>query len=51
MPQMMPISWLTLYLFFISILLTFSLINYFISITMPNFMKKSLSPKVMNWKW
>nr|AVN68248.1 ATP synthase F0 subunit 8 [Rhabdoblatta sp. RHA] len=51
MPQMMPISWLTLYLFFIIILFIFSFINYFSFIPTSIPMKKTLSPKVMNWKW
>nr|YP_010946326.1 ATP synthase F0 subunit 8 [Anisolampra panfilovi]WGO57044.1 ATP synthase F0 subunit 8 [Anisolampra panfilovi] len=51
MPQMMPLSWLTLYLFFIIMLLIFSIINYYSFIPKPSFSKKMLSPKTLNWKW
>nr|WGO58110.1 ATP synthase F0 subunit 8 [Salganea quinquedentata] len=51
MPQMMPLSWITLYLYFIIILFTFSFINYFSFIPMPNNTKKKLSIKSLYWKW
>nr|WGO57889.1 ATP synthase F0 subunit 8 [Brephallus tramlapensis] len=51
MPQMMPLSWLTLYLYFIIMLFIFSFINYYSFIPTPSFTKKALSPKTFNWKW
>nr|WGO58006.1 ATP synthase F0 subunit 8 [Rhabdoblatta densimaculata] len=51
MPQMMPLSWLTLYLFFILMLLVFSFINYYSFIPSPTSEKKLLSTNSMNWKW
>nr|YP_010946859.1 ATP synthase F0 subunit 8 [Rhabdoblatta similsinuata]WGO57616.1 ATP synthase F0 subunit 8 [Rhabdoblatta similsinuata] len=51
MPQMMPLSWLTLYLFFIMMLLIFSFINYYSFIPQPSTAKKMLSFKTLNWKW
>nr|YP_010946482.1 ATP synthase F0 subunit 8 [Cyrtonotula maculosa]WGO57200.1 ATP synthase F0 subunit 8 [Cyrtonotula maculosa] len=51
MPQMMPLSWLTLYMFFISTLLIFSLINYYSFIPSSFSSKKSLLSKTLNWKW
>nr|YP_009250301.1 ATP synthase F0 subunit 8 [Panchlora nivea]AMW91056.1 ATP synthase F0 subunit 8 [Panchlora nivea] len=51
MPQMMPLSWLTLFMFFVSMLLIFSFMNYFSFIPMPESIKKSLKIKSLNWKW
>nr|WGO58097.1 ATP synthase F0 subunit 8 [Rhabdoblatta saussurei] len=51
MPQMMPLSWLTLYLFFIIMLMIFSFINYYSFIQMPSLFKKNISSKTLNWKW
>nr|YP_010946820.1 ATP synthase F0 subunit 8 [Rhabdoblatta atra]WGO57577.1 ATP synthase F0 subunit 8 [Rhabdoblatta atra] len=51
MPQMMPLSWLTLYLFFIMMLLIFSFINYYSFIQKPSPIKKKLESKTLYWKW
>nr|UBN09032.1 ATP synthase F0 subunit 8 [Panesthia tryoni tryoni] len=51
MPQMMPLSWIMLYIFFISILFTFSFINYYSFIPLPLLKEKKMSSKIMNWKW
>nr|AVN67446.1 ATP synthase F0 subunit 8 [Gyna caffrorum] len=51
MPQMMPLNWLTLYMFFIIILIMFSFINYFSLISTPSSMKKNIKISSMNWKW
>nr|WGO58045.1 ATP synthase F0 subunit 8 [Rhabdoblatta incisa] len=51
MPQMMPLSWLTLYLFFIIMLMIFSFINYYSFIPQPFSSKKSTSSNSLNWKW
>nr|QZP40955.1 ATP synthase F0 subunit 8 [Geoscapheus dilatatus] len=51
MPQMMPLSWIILYIFFITILFMFSFINYYSHIPLPHFNKKNMSSKIMNWKW
>nr|YP_010946755.1 ATP synthase F0 subunit 8 [Pseudophoraspis kabakovi]WGO57512.1 ATP synthase F0 subunit 8 [Pseudophoraspis kabakovi] len=51
MPQMMPLSWLILYLFFIIMLFIFSFINYYTYLPLPSNMKKYLSTNFMNWKW
>nr|YP_010946950.1 ATP synthase F0 subunit 8 [Sigmella ectobioides]WGO57707.1 ATP synthase F0 subunit 8 [Sigmella ectobioides] len=52
MPQMMPLSWLLLYFFFISLLMLFTLMNYYSHI--PNPLKsttKMINTNPMNWKW
>nr|AVN68279.1 ATP synthase F0 subunit 8 [Rhyparobia grandis] len=51
MPQMMPLSWFTLFIFFISMLLIFSFINYFSFIPYPSTSIKSLKSMSLNWKW
>nr|AVN67380.1 ATP synthase F0 subunit 8 [Elliptorhina chopardi] len=51
MPQMMPLSWFILFLFFILMLLIFSFINYYSFIPQPSLSSKNLSPITMNWKW
>nr|AXS65051.1 ATP synthase F0 subunit 8 [Tenebrionoidea sp. 5 KM-2017] len=51
MPQMMPLNWLSLMLFFIVIFYLFNCMNYF------SFMYKNKSNKIntsklyLNWKW
>nr|AYW52281.1 ATP synthase F0 subunit 8 [Galerucinae sp. 7 ACP-2013] len=51
MPQMMPLNWLTLMIFFILIFYLFNNINYFNFLMKSksfNFKKKKLK---YNWKW
>nr|AYW52184.1 ATP synthase F0 subunit 8 [Lamiinae sp. 1 ACP-2013] len=51
MPQMAPLNWLTLFLFFIMMFLFYNIYNYFnfnYSTKKIKFMKKSL---LYNWKW
>nr|WKU84108.1 ATP synthase F0 subunit 8 [Rhinoprosopa nasuta] len=54
MPQMAPISWLSLLFFFTIIFLLFNIMNYFIyNIPMPSKLNNMFKNKViiMNWKW
>nr|WGO57499.1 ATP synthase F0 subunit 8 [Perisphaerus sp. 2 ZQW-2023b] len=51
MPQMMPLSWLTLYMLFIITMLMFSITNYFLYINKPKNYKKNMITKKINWKW
>nr|AXS65099.1 ATP synthase F0 subunit 8 [Cerambycidae sp. 4 KM-2017] len=52
MPQMMPLNWLMLFLFFLIVFLLFNIINYY---SFKPFYKKSLinfkNKKSFNWKW
>nr|WHM51917.1 ATP synthase F0 subunit 8 [Incisitermes schwarzi] len=52
MPQMMPLSWLTLFLMFSATLMLFATMNYYMVIpkTEPA-TKKTILMKSMNWKW
>nr|AXS66243.1 ATP synthase F0 subunit 8 [Tenebrionoidea sp. 2 KM-2017] len=52
MPQMAPLNWLTLMIYFILIFILFNSINYFSFLYNPA--SKSLSSKKsiqLNWKW
>nr|AEP27571.1 ATP synthase F0 subunit 8 [Melanobaris laticollis] len=51
MPQMSPMNWLTLYIFFVTIYIFIIMINYYMFLYNTN--KKNLSKKIsyMNWKW
>nr|YP_009515638.1 ATP synthase F0 subunit 8 [Nannophya pygmaea]ATL58826.1 ATP synthase F0 subunit 8 [Nannophya pygmaea] len=53
MPQMAPMSWVTLFLFFSFMLLMINMMNYY-SFT-PKFKlsdsKKTITKKINNWMW
>nr|ASY97966.1 ATP synthase F0 subunit 8 [Spilomantis occipitalis] len=52
MPQMMPLNWLSLFMFFSITLLMFNVMNYYMS--MNKLTSKSsikLMVKTLNWKW
>nr|ALO70404.1 ATP synthase F0 subunit 8 [Bolitobius castaneus] len=52
MPQMAPMSWLTLFIYFVMIFIFFNLINYFSFSYKPktfSFMASKINK--INWKW
>nr|AMW67855.1 ATP synthase F0 subunit 8 [Nevrorthus apatelios] len=52
MPQMAPISWLTLFMYFTILMLTFSMMNYYIFLYKSPLSKKmSFDINSLNWKW
>nr|URX53723.1 ATP synthase F0 subunit 8 [Postelectrotermes sp. 2 AB-2022a] len=52
MPQMMPLSWLLLFLMFSMALVLFATMNYYTNIQKTETIKKKKIPtKTMNWKW
>nr|YP_009485898.1 ATP synthase F0 subunit 8 [Paroster microsturtensis]AVZ66476.1 ATP synthase F0 subunit 8 [Paroster microsturtensis] len=52
MPQMAPMNWLFLYLFFSMMFILFNFMNFYIFLIKENnSMIKSMSMKFMNWKW
>nr|ARH55006.1 ATP synthase F0 subunit 8 [Ernobius pini] len=51
MPQMAPLSWLTLFLFFIAIFLTINAFNYFVVSHDPEMKACSRKTAYLNWKW
>nr|URX53023.1 ATP synthase F0 subunit 8 [Glyptotermes sp. 9 AB-2022a]URX53036.1 ATP synthase F0 subunit 8 [Glyptotermes sp. 9 AB-2022a] len=52
MPQMMPLSWLTLFTMFSMTLVLFATMNYYSHIPKTKITKKNeIKTKNMNWKW
>nr|URX53645.1 ATP synthase F0 subunit 8 [Kalotermitidae sp. 4 AB-2022a] len=52
MPQMMPLSWLTLFIMFSATLILFNSTNFYTSIMKTSItQKKTLTTKKLNWKW
>nr|YP_010701655.1 ATP synthase F0 subunit 8 [Sphaerophoria philanthus]UEK75600.1 ATP synthase F0 subunit 8 [Epistrophe lamellata]WCJ53216.1 ATP synthase F0 subunit 8 [Sphaerophoria philanthus] len=53
MPQMSPISWLSLFIFFSIIFILFNMMNYFIYTPNSSKSKKlfNINKISMNWKW
>nr|URX54308.1 ATP synthase F0 subunit 8 [Neotermes sp. 7 AB-2022a] len=52
MPQMMPMSWLTLFIMFSATLILFALTNYYTKVPTSNLLlKKMITTKTLNWKW
>nr|AFQ62421.1 ATP synthase F0 subunit 8 [Meru phyllisae] len=52
MPQMAPMNWLILMMFFTSIFLIMNFLNYYLFLKTPNknFFKNKNS-NLLNWKW
>nr|YP_009750085.1 ATP synthase F0 subunit 8 [Eudarcia gwangneungensis]QIJ46444.1 ATP synthase F0 subunit 8 [Eudarcia gwangneungensis] len=52
MPQMMPINWILLLMFFISCFILFNIVNYYIFYKKINFFNKKIFKfKIFFWKW
>nr|YP_009826193.1 ATP synthase F0 subunit 8 [Scythris sinensis]QBY40009.1 ATP synthase F0 subunit 8 [Scythris sinensis] len=52
MPQMMPINWIILFLFFICIFIIFNIMNYYIyKITPPKKDIDMIKTNYFYWKW
>nr|YP_010946469.1 ATP synthase F0 subunit 8 [Chorisoserrata biceps]WGO57187.1 ATP synthase F0 subunit 8 [Chorisoserrata biceps] len=51
MPQMMPMNWLLLFLFFLMIFIMFNIIIYFNKMMNPNLNNIFLKHKSLKWKW
>nr|YP_010688253.1 ATP synthase F0 subunit 8 [Fusoleon stigmatus]WBR65447.1 ATP synthase F0 subunit 8 [Fusoleon stigmatus] len=52
MPQMSPLSWWMLFIYFIILLFLFSLMNYYIFFYTPQKSEMSdIKIKSMSWKW
>nr|AIY61584.1 ATP synthase F0 subunit 8 [Glyptotermes satsumensis] len=52
MPQMMPLSWVTLFIVFSAALILFSAMNYYSHIPKTKTTKETkITTKKMNWKW
>nr|ATP75095.1 ATP synthase F0 subunit 8 [Sitona callosus] len=51
MPQMAPLSWLTLYFIFIMMFIMFMILNYFSFMYTPKNIMKTKKNINLNWKW
>nr|ALO76922.1 ATP synthase F0 subunit 8 [Habrocerus capillaricornis] len=51
MPQMAPLNWLILFLFFIMIYFMFNFMNYYSFMYMPKISSFIKKIKSINWKW
>nr|YP_009112359.1 ATP synthase F0 subunit 8 [Prays oleae]AIY61493.1 ATP synthase F0 subunit 8 [Prays oleae] len=52
MPQMMPMNWILSLIYFILLLMTFNIMNYYnYNNKMNNFLKINFKKKMLNWKW
>nr|AIS38206.1 ATP synthase F0 subunit 8 [Teslasena femoralis] len=50
MPQMAPLSWLNLFMFFVMVFIMMNALNYF-SFSYHPMKKILLKKKTINWKW
>nr|AMW67804.1 ATP synthase F0 subunit 8 [Sisyra nigra] len=52
MPQMAPISWFTLFLYFTMIMILFSIMNYYtFYFNLPSKKTETLNSLSLSWKW
>nr|YP_009694672.1 ATP synthase F0 subunit 8 [Thitarodes damxungensis]QEI59713.1 ATP synthase F0 subunit 8 [Thitarodes damxungensis] len=53
MPQMYPLNWIMLFIFFIFIFILFNILNYYIYLNKSNYFNNNLLFKKINltWKW
>uniref|UniRef100_A0AAU7GJG9 ATP synthase complex subunit 8 n=1 Tax=Cardipennis shaowuensis TaxID=342701 RepID=A0AAU7GJG9_9CUCU len=51
MPQMAPMNWVSLYIFFSFLLLLLIVFNYYMFLYTPLKMKIIKKEKKINWKW
>nr|QEJ81491.1 ATP synthase F0 subunit 8 [Luciola sp. FM23] len=51
MPQMAPLSWLNLFMFFIMIFMMFNLMNYFSFMYKSKELEQKKNTKLYTWKW
>nr|URX53580.1 ATP synthase F0 subunit 8 [Neotermes cf. meruensis] len=52
MPQMMPMSWLTMFIIFSATLVLFASMNFYTKIMKTKTTtKKTATMKTLNWKW
>nr|ALO70312.1 ATP synthase F0 subunit 8 [Astenus lyonessius] len=52
MPQMAPLNWLMLFIFFTMIFIMFNFINYYMFMYTPKMSKmNNYMKKTINWKW
>nr|YP_009112320.1 ATP synthase F0 subunit 8 [Eucryptorrhynchus brandti]AIY61451.1 ATP synthase F0 subunit 8 [Eucryptorrhynchus brandti]AJT57324.1 ATP synthase F0 subunit 8 [Eucryptorrhynchus brandti]ALF04091.1 ATP synthase F0 subunit 8 [Eucryptorrhynchus brandti] len=51
MPQMAPLNWFLLYMFFFSLYILLTILNYYMFLYPPKTLKMKLNSKILFWKW
>nr|WRQ18124.1 ATP synthase F0 subunit 8 [Coproporus sp.] len=51
MPQMAPLNWTLLFIFFIIIFILFNIMNYYSLNYQPKTYKSKMKNFLINWKW
>nr|YP_010538749.1 ATP synthase F0 subunit 8 [Pristolycus diversecostatus]UYE92360.1 ATP synthase F0 subunit 8 [Pristolycus diversecostatus] len=51
MPQMAPLSWLNLFMFFIMVFMMFNMMNYFSLMYKNKSLNQQKTKKTFLWKW
>nr|YP_010960287.1 ATP synthase F0 subunit 8 [Rhynchophorus phoenicis]WNH29320.1 ATP synthase F0 subunit 8 [Rhynchophorus phoenicis] len=51
MPQMAPLNWTMMYMYFIILFLFFSILNFYLFTYKPSFFEKSNKKINNSWKW
>nr|YP_009422160.1 ATP synthase F0 subunit 8 [Aquatica lateralis]BBA21823.1 ATP synthase F0 subunit 8 [Aquatica lateralis]BDE56936.1 ATPase subunit 8 [Aquatica lateralis] len=51
MPQMAPLSWLNLFIYFAMVFILFNTMNYFSLLYKNNNTKQTKKMKLISWKW
>nr|BDE56962.1 ATPase subunit 8 [Luciola parvula] len=51
MPQMAPLNWLNLFIFFILVFMLFNMMNYFLFIYKKKELEQNKNIKSLYWKW
>nr|YP_010554831.1 ATP synthase F0 subunit 8 [Sternochetus olivieri]UYP50716.1 ATP synthase F0 subunit 8 [Sternochetus olivieri] len=51
MPQMAPMNWILLYIYFFMILIFITIFNYYMFLYKPKFKMIKSSRNITNWKW
>nr|ARH54922.1 ATP synthase F0 subunit 8 [Ceutorhynchus parvulus] len=51
MPQMAPLSWMSLYTLFISLLIIMIIMNYYMQMYTPKSYTMKNMMKIIKWKW
>nr|UYI30615.1 ATP synthase F0 subunit 8 [Aquatica sp. a XF-2022] len=51
MPQMAPLSWLNLFIYFAIVFIMFNTMNYFSLLYKNNNSEQKMKKKMISWKW
>nr|YP_010580369.1 ATP synthase F0 subunit 8 [Lema decempunctata]UZS91160.1 ATP synthase F0 subunit 8 [Lema decempunctata] len=51
MPQMAPLNWIMLMIYFMLIFMMINIINYYINLNYPNMKTYMSNATKLNWKW